>query len=72
MQIHPRGAGTFLCRQLPILDLTGNVRCGARILAWVRRRCGGAPARWLGAYAGHRCGESAYARRVLSLVASAT
>ena len=70
MQIHPRGAGAFRCVGLPA-DLDGNVRCGVAILAWVRRRCGGGPERWLGAYAGHACGPSVYARRVLASVRAA-
>jgi hypothetical protein len=65
MQIHPRGAATFLCRSMPATT-EGNVRCGIAILARARRMCGGPMARWLGAYAGLACGPSRYAQQVIS------
>jgi soluble lytic murein transglycosylase-like protein len=47
-----------------------NVRLGVRYLARVRRRCGGDPLRWLGAYSGQACGVSAYATKVLDVLKS--
>lgn len=70
MQVNPRGMGSVLCRKLMprIRNLENNIRCGARILAHARARCGGPPLRWLSAFNGRRCGPSVYSRRVLALL----
>ncbi len=70
-QIRSTGVGAHLCRRLMprILEPRNNIRCAARIMARVRSRCGGPPARWLSAYNGRPCGPSSYSRRVLRWLA---
>jgi hypothetical protein len=67
MQILPKGQALFLCRGLVISRLEDNVQCGVRILAYVRKACGGSPERWLSAYSGRSCGSSSYSSRVMAI-----
>lgn len=71
-QIHPRGLGRTVCRDLMprIWDPRTNLRCAARLLVRARERCGPDPARFLIKYnaPARRCGRSNYAKRVLSAI----
>lgn len=72
MQVVPRAAAQ-VCPDLDVRRRpVDNIRCGLRLLALARKRCGGEPANWLGAYnRGSGCGPSEYARKVLAIMARA-
>jgi soluble lytic murein transglycosylase-like protein len=68
MQIKRGGATagfeTLTDTQLEQPDI--NIYLGVRYMYWSRRRCGGEPWYWLGAYNGLHCGPSRYATKVLT------
>lgn len=66
-QLKPDGLAMYYCKGLRAHRLLDNIRCGARLLALAKERCGGCPRRWLSAYNGRKCGESIYSRRVMRL-----
>jgi soluble lytic murein transglycosylase-like protein len=73
MQVKPDGHAAWLCSKWEVRHLRNpklNVRCGVKILAYMRTRCGDPAERWLTAYNGGRCRDGAYGRKVLALARS--